>query len=447
MDRIMKHFWEKNEYVKWGLTAFLVIAAEILFYMFLQHAGVVLGWLGSVLKVLAPIIWGLVIAYILWPGTKYFQYKLFLPWLNRRFPKRTNNERTSRLLSVIVVITLALLFIGVLLWIVIPQVYTSVESIVANAPEYLQTISDFIERFFENYPNLESALLEATGNVSDSIVDWARSVVLPNLSTIVTNVSTGVYLVLRGVFSVLVGFVVACYVLYNVESIDAVSKKLLYSIFPIRRAEQITRAVNFMDGVFNGFIIGKIIDSVIIGILCYIVCSIAKMPYVVLISVIVGVTNIIPFFGPFIGAIPSGIIILLVSPVKALIFAVIILVLQQLDGNIIGPKILGSSIGINGFWVMFAIIVGGGLFGFMGMLLAVPTFAVIYSSVEALINHGLKKRGLRTETALYVHMDHIDPETKKIIPAPEPEKPEKKESAGPSLRERLAPKRSKGRKK
>ena len=443
----MKHFWEKNEYIKWGLTAFLVIAAEILFYMFLQHAGVVLGWLSSVLKVLAPIIWGLVIAYILWPGTKYFQYKRFLPWLDRRFPKRGNNAATSRLLAVIVVITLALLFIGVLLWIVIPQVYTSIESIVSNAPEYLQTISDFIERFFENYPNLEAALLQATGNVSDSIVDWARSVVLPNLSTIVTNVSTGVYLVLRGIFSVLVGFVVACYVLYNVESIDAVSKRLLYSVFSIRQAEQISRAVRFMDGVFNGFIIGKIIDSVIIGILCYIVCAIAKMPYVVLVSVIVGVTNVIPFFGPFIGAIPSGIIILLVSPVKAIIFAVIILVLQQLDGNIIGPKILGSSIGINGFWVMFAIIVGGGLFGFMGMLLAVPTFAVIYASVEALINHGLKKRGLRTETALYVNMDHIDPETKKIIPAPEPEKPEKKESAGPSLRERLAPKRSKRRKK
>ena len=147
----MKHFWEKNEYIKWGLTAFLVIAAEILFYMLLQHAGVVLGWLGSVLKVLAPIIWGLVIAYILWPGTKYFQYKLFLPWLNRRFPKRTNNQTTSRLLAVILAITIAVLFIGVLLWIVIPQVYTSVESIVSNAPEYLQTISDFIERFFARF--------------------------------------------------------------------------------------------------------------------------------------------------------------------------------------------------------------------------------------------------------------------------------------------------------
>lgn len=426
----MKQFWQKNEYIKWGLTAFLVIACAILFYMFLLHGGVVLDAIGDVLHILSPIIWGLVIAYILWPETKFFQHRLFLPLLNRWWPKRAN-ERTARVLAVICAITLALLFITVLLWIVIPQVYTSVESIVSNAPEYFNTINDFIQRFFENYPNLESALLAATGNVSDSVLDWAKSVVLPNLSTIVTNVSTGVYLVLRGILNMLVGFVVACYVLYNVEVIIAICRKLTYSVFSIRTAERIRRAVHSIDGVFNGFINGKIIDSLIIGVLCYIVCSIAQMPYVVLISVIVGVTNVIPFFGPFIGAIPSGLIILLVSPVKALIFAVIILVLQQLDGNIIGPKILGSSIGVNGFWVMFAIIVGGGLFGFMGMLLAVPVFAVLYSGAETLINHGLKKRGLRTETAAYVDLERIDPETKKLIASPPPERPEKKQTKQP----------------
>ncbi len=429
----MKHFWEKNEYIKWGVTAFLVIAGAILFYMILLHGGVVLNALRRVLHILSPIIWGLVIAYILWPETKFFQHRLFLPLLNRWWPKR-NNERASRVLAVILAITAALLFITVLLWIVIPQVYTSVESIVSNAPEYFETVNGFIQRFFENYPNLETALLAATGNVSDSVLDWAKSVVLPNLSTIVTNVSTGVYLVLRGILNVLVGFVVACYVLYNVEVITAIGRKLLYSVFTIRFAERIRRAINFVDGVFNGFINGKIIDSLIIGVLCYIVCSIAQMPYVVLISVIVGVTNIIPFFGPFIGAIPSGLIILLVSPVKALIFAVIILVLQQLDGNIIGPKILGSSIGVNGFWVMFAIIVGGGLFGFMGMLLAVPVFAVLYTGFAVLIDHGLKKRGLRTETAAYVNLEHIDPETKKLVSAPPPARPEKKTSKQPGKR-------------
>ncbi len=426
----MKQFWEKNEYIKWGVTAFFVIAGAILFYMFLLHGGVVLDALSRVLHILSPIIWGLVIAYILWPETKFFQHRLFLPLLDRWWPKR-NNERAARVLAVLLSIAAALLFITVLLWIVIPQVYTSIESIVSNAPDYFETVNGFIQRFFENYPNVESALLTATGNVSDSVLDWARGVVLPNLSTIVTNVSTGVYLVLRGILNVLIGFVVACYVLYNVEVITAICRKLIYSVFSIRTAEKIRRAVEFVDGVFNGFIIGKIVDSLIIGVLCYIVCSIARMPYVVLISVIVGVTNIIPFFGPFIGAIPSGLIILLVSPVKALIFAVIILVLQQLDGNIIGPKILGSSIGVNGFWVMFAIIVGGGLFGFMGMLLAVPVFAVLYSGAEVLINHGLKKRGLRTETAAYVNLERIDPETKKLVSAPPPERPEKKTSKQP----------------
>ena len=422
----MKHFWEKNEYIKWGLTAFLVIVGSILFYLFLLHGGMVMHALGSLLRILSPIIWGLVIAYILWPMTKFFQYAAFVPLLNRWWPKR-DNERASRVLAIVLTIALAFLFIGVLLWIVIPQVYTSVENIVSSAPEYFETVNGFIQRFFEDFPELETALLEATGNVSDSLLDWAKGVVLPNLSTIVTNVSTGIYLLLRGILNVLIGFVVACYVLYNVEAIDAICKKLLYSVFSITRAEEIIHDVHFVDGIFNGFINGKLIDSLIIGVLCYIVCSIARMPYVVLISVIVGVTNVIPFFGPFIGAIPSGLIILMVSPVKALIFAVIILVLQQLDGNIIGPKILGSSIGMNGFWVMFAIIVGGGLFGFMGMLLAVPVFAVIHSVVNALINRGLRKRGLQTETAAYINLERIDPETKQNVPAPIPENPEKKE--------------------
>ena len=429
----MKHFWEKNEYVKWGVTAFFVIAGAIVFYMLLQHGGVILRAIKKLLHVLSPIIWGLVISYILWPVTKFFQIKLFVPLLERWRPKK-DNARITRVLAIVLTIVLALLFIGVLLWSVIPQLYLSIETIVSNAPEYLQNVTALIERWFEKFPAIENALLEATGNMSDSITDWARGVLLPNLSTIITNVSTGVYLVLRGILSVLIGFVVACYVLYNVEGISAGSKKLLYSVFSIQRAEQIDRAIGMMDGIFNGFINGKIIDSMIIGVLCYIVCAIAKMPYVVLISVIVGVTNIIPFFGPFIGAIPSILIILLVSPVKALIFAAIILVLQQLDGNVIGPKILGSSLGLNGFWVMFAIIVGGGLFGFMGMLLAVPVFAVVYAVVKTLVDHSLKKRGLQTETAAYVDIVGVDPETLQTIAAPPPENPVRRANKKPLLK-------------
>ena len=217
--------------------------------------------------------------------------------------------------------------------------------------------------------------------------------------------------------NILIGFVVACYVLGNVETFSAKCKKLLYSCFSVKNTDTILSAVRFTDRAFNGFINGKIIDSAIIGIICYIVCSILKMPYIVLVSVVVGVTNIIPVFGPFIGGIPTALIILLVSPTKALIYVIFIIVLQQIDGNIIGPKILGSSIGINGFWIMFAILLGGGLFGVVGMILAVPLFAVLYSGLEILVDKRLKNRGLATETAAYVDIVGIDPDTLKPIPS------------------------------
>ena len=416
----MKKFWEKNEYFKWGLTGFLVIAASIVFYLLLMRGGYVLSAVSKFLSYLSPVIWGLFISYLLWPMTKYFERSGIRPFLDQR-RKKKDNTRMARTLSVMLSIFLALLFIGVLLWIVIPQVYISIENIVTNAPEYVQSVTGWIERLFEDKPELEQAIIQTTGNVSDSLVGWIRSELLPNLSTIVTNVTTGVYQVLRGILDVLIGFVVACYVLFNVEVLGAKCKKLLYSVFGIRNAERIMRAVSFTDTTFNGFITGKIIDSMIIGVLCYISCTLLKMPYVALVSVIVGVTNLIPVFGPIIGAIPSVMLIFLVSPMKALVFLVFIIVLQQVDGNILGPKILGSSIGINGFWVIFAILLGGGFFGVLGMLLAVPVFAVIYNGIDKLVDRGLRKRGLRTETAAYTNIDYIDPETKQPIAHVEPE--------------------------
>ena len=182
-------------------------------------------------------------------------------------------------------------------------------------------------------------------------------------------------------------------------------------MFSVERAQKIRRAIAFTDKTFSGFINGKLLDSAIIGVICYIGCALLDMPYALLVSVIVGVTNVIPFFGPFIGAVPSALIILLVDPVKCLIFVVFIIILQQLDGNLIGPKILGSSIGINGFWVMFSIILGGGLFGFWGMLLGVPVFVVIYTAINEHITKKLKKSDLPWETADYIGVDYIDPVT------------------------------------
>lgn len=427
----MKKFNSDNKYLGWGLTAFCVIAGAIVFYMLLQHGGVVVDGINALLGILSPIIWGLVIAYLLWPLTKLFERSVFTPLLKKIAPKK-NGAVLARGLSVLFSIVVALLCVAALLWLIIPQLISSIESIIVNSPEYYDTVTGWIERFFEDYPQLESVLLEATGNISDSVLDWIKTAVLPTMGKVVTSVSAGVYSVLRGVLDMLIGFVVACYVLFNTEEFGAKSKKVLYSIFSIETAEKIMSATRFADSAFMGFIRGKVIDSLIIGILCYICCSLLRMPYVVLISVIVGVTNIIPVFGPFIGAVPSALIILLVSPMKCLIFVVFVIILQQIDGNIIGPKILGSSTGISGFWIMFAILLGGGLFGVIGMLLGVPVFVVVYEGLRRLVEHGLKKHGLQTETAQYMNIDAIDQETKMPIRHTEAEEKKASEPSGDS---------------
>ena len=209
--------------------------------------------------------------------------------------------------------------------------------------------------------------------------------------------------------------IVSIYILGNIEGFSASAKKLMYTVFSVEAAEKLREGLNFTDKTFMGFINGKLLDSAIIGLICYIGCALLNIPYALLVSVIVGVTNVIPFFGPFIGAVPSALLILLVDPLKCLIFVIFIIVLQQLDGNVIGPKILGSSIGINGFWVMFSIILGGGLFGFWGMLLGVPVFVVIYTALGRLVTKKLVKRDLPTDTDEYMNIDHIDPVTREII--------------------------------
>ena len=391
----MKRFDPKNKYLGWGITAFGVIACCILFYMLLQHGKSIGDAISSLLGILSPIIWGLVIAYLLWPLLKKLR------------PKKPVRTSLARGLSVALSILVALIIIAALIWLIIPQIYTSVESIVLNYQEYYDTITGWINKFFENNPEVEEVLLSATGDVSDSLLDWAKTALLPSMGKVVTSVTTGIYAVLRAILDVLIGFVVACYVLSNMELFLAKSKMVLYSMFSVKASKRILKAIRFTDTAFMGFISGKVIDSAIIGVICYICCAIMRMPYVVLVSVIVAVTNIIPVFGPFIGAVPTALIILLVSPMKCLIYVIFIIVLQQIDGNIIGPKILGNSTGINGFWIMFA------------MLLGVPVFVVIYAGLERLVDHGLKKRGLQTETAEYMDLDYIDDATMQPVRLPQ----------------------------
>ena len=308
-----------------------------------------------------------------------------------------------------------LLLLGALVYLIIPQILSSVQMLVQNSGTYADNVSRWLDGLLKNYPELDSYVGGLFGNFTANVGNWLETKLLPQLGSLITSVSSGVYGFARSIYNLIIGIIVSVYLLADKEGFLAAAKRLSYAIFSVETADKLRQGLNFVDKTVMGFLSGKILDSLIIGIICYIVCSILKMPYTLLVSVIIGVTNIIPFFGPLIGAIPSALIILMVDPSKCLIFIIFIIILQQIDGNIIGPRILGSSTGINGFWVMFAIILGSGLFGFWGMLLGVPVFVVIYTVVQNLVIKKLKRSDLPWKLADYKEMDYIDPATLQIV--------------------------------
>ena len=408
-----RHFrWDKK-YLYWGVTAFCVIAAAILFYMALNYLPLLRQGLASLLHILSPFIWGLVICYLLTPFMRLVEKKLFGPLSKKLYKnsKRSDGSRFARSMSVLLSELFLLAVLTALGCLIIPQLYSSLQNMVANSPMYIETASRWITQLLEDFPEIEQYVSQTLGQVNTSLMDWIQNTVLPKLGSLISNVTSGVYYAIMGVYNLVIGIIVSVYVLSNLEQFGASAKRILYSVFSVDMAKKILEGLEFTDRTFMGFINGKRLDSAIIGLICYIVCSILRMPYALLVSVIVGVTNIIPFFGPFIGAVPSSIIILLVNPVKCLIFIAFIILLQQLDGNIIGPKILGSSVGINGFWVMFSIILGAGLFGFWGMLLGVPVFVILYAVITGSVTRKLKRSDLPWEAADYMDMAYIDPVT------------------------------------
>ena len=420
--------WDKK-YLYWGVTAFCVIACSILFYMALAYLPVIGTALKSLARILSPFIWGLIITYLLAPLYKGLYQGFFLPLTEKLSgKKKKTSPKLAKALSVLLSIIVFLAMITALVYLIIPQLYSSVETIVNNSPGYIDKLSEWSKNTLANYPELRDFVIEKFEEINTNLFTWVRDTILPGLGSFVSNITAGVYYFLRAVYNIVIGIIVSAYLLSNMESASARAKRLCYCVFGVEWAEKIRRAIRFTDRTFMGFINGKLLDSAIIGLICYIVCAILKMPYALLVSVIIGVTNIIPFFGPLVGAIPSAFIILLVDPLKALIFVIFIIILQQVDGNIIGPKILGSSIGINGFWVMFSIILGAGLFSFWGMLLGVPVFVVIYTGITILVERKLKKRSLPVDPDDYADLDHIDPVTRepvKCVAEDEDEKPAK----------------------
>lgn len=406
--------WNIKPYLAVALLSFIVICLCMAVFFVLYRFNSVKAGVDKVLTVLQPIIIGMVIAYLINPVMKFIERNL-----DRALKKKITDEKKRNKLTRAVGTAGALLFfiliIVVLISMMVPQLIKSIMGMVTNLPKQADAFLAWLDSFLKGDNQWASMLEEAVRKGMDVLSNWFEQSFLPQLQTYITEITSGVISGFKVLLNALIGLIVAVYVLFSKEKFIGQAKKIVYAVFPVRQANAIVHTVRKSNEIFGGFISGKILDSAIIGVLCYIVLSIMRMPYSLLVSVIVGVTNIIPFFGPFIGAIPSAIIIILASPLQGLYFIIFVIILQQVDGNIIGPKILGDSTGLSPFWVVFAILLGGGLFGFAGMVLGVPTFAVIYYIISKVVSYILRKRKLPEDSASYTKASGVDLRTNQVM--------------------------------
>lgn len=387
-----------KKYTTIAVYAFLVIAAAITFFFVISEHSVVGRMAGTFFGLMTPFIYGAALAYVLNPVLNWLEKKVFPKVFGDRVSKRSR-----RGLGVLLTFLFGCAVVALFLAVLIPQIVESIDNLAQSIYAFLPQAQNFLNDLIAQYGTNEM-LVDVLSMLGVDISD--PSMALQRLATrsytfltqVLPNLFGGVMRFTSGLLDVVVGIIIAIYLLLSKEIFYAQVKKLLFAFFPRRVAQATLNLTHDSNTIFCGFISGKILDSAIIGVLCFIGCIVLQMPYTVLVSFIVGVTNVIPYFGPFIGAIPSIFIIMIADPLKSLVFAVFVLILQQLDGNIIGPKILGDSTGLSAFWVIFAVTFFGGLFGFVGMLIGVPTFAVIYALVRNFAEFKLGKKGLKTQT-------------------------------------------------
>lgn len=407
----MGNKWNKN-HLRLGVVLTISLCAAILFNAFIKSWRGIIGFFGTLFSALTPFIIGIVIAFLLSPIMNYIRKGLAV--IVSKISKKLNYEKAYKKVKALSVILTIALFIGLItifLWLVIPRIYESLKDLVDSMPGYLDSLQEWADKMFEKNAFLEEKFTDLVNYLQNNILKLFQDKVMPNMSTIVVNVSSGIVLGVKAIFNFFVGIIVAVYILNSKETLLAQAKKFIYLFFSKKTGNRILEGLSYANLVFGGFINGKILDSIIIGILCFIFTSAIGMKYAVLISVIVGVTNIIPFFGPFIGAIPGALLALMDDPMYFIIFIIFVLILQQFDGNILGPLILGDSTGLSGMWVLVAILVGGDLFGVAGMVLGVPIFACLYALVAVLLRDGLRSKNLSSDTEDYHLLKGFDEET------------------------------------
>ena len=366
-----------------------------------------------VIDILMPVVFGLVTAYLLTPVLNFMEGRLLVPLFGRCGVKDTKGRRKSiRALGIIITAFLFVALIYGLVFMLISQIVPSIEGIIVNFDSYAGNVSSWINRVLEDNPEFGEYVSKTLDKFSTQLEDWLNHII-PGTASLIKTVSLSFIGVLNVLWDFVIGFIISIYVLASKEHFAAQAKQIVYAYFEKDTANTVIRNFRFTHRTFIGFLSGKIVDSIIIGILCFLGTTLMKTPYAILISLIIGVTNIIPFFGPFLGAIPSTILIFVVDPMHPLncvYFALFALALQQFDGNILGPKILGNSTGLSAFWVIVAILLGGGLFGFVGMVMGVPTFAVFYYVAELIVNSRLEKKKLPASSEQYDPLSYVDDE-------------------------------------
>ena len=418
----MKNFLEKK-YVQIGVTAFCVIAASLLFYFGIFHTASITKGLKAIYNILTPIVYAAAISYVLWPLIRFMEKSIIYRICEKKNWKPSEKVRHG-IRMICVIVTLLLFFFGIygLLSMLIPELINSITNIIDNLPRYINNIEKWLTNLLKNYPELEENSSMIFSTVTARAETWLTNDLLPKINLLVASFSTGFMGALVFLKNFLIGAMISIYLLYGKESYVAQGKRLLYCLFSTQTTNNIIRDLQYVDKTFGGFIIGKVLDSLIIGILCYIGTTILILPYALLVSVIVGVTNVIPFFGPYIGAVPSAVLILLVNPIQCIYFVIFILLLYQFDGNFLGPKILGGSTGLSSFMVIVAILVGGGLFGIFGMFVGVPACAIICTVIRNGIQSRLEKKKMPIDLESYRDIDHLDAKTLQPI-APSAQKP------------------------
>ena len=397
----MKFHFDKK-YIHWGLTAFFVVVASILFTFAVFNYPIFWEGYSSILRIISPVINGFLIAYLMIPVMNRLELRI-LPFIMEKLNIKTGEKgkRRMRILSIALTLIMVLLLITGFFSLVVPQLVSSIQTIASSFPQYINNLQKMGNDIFKSYPNLEQSINDNMDLIEEQLAELQHRL-LPYMDRAISYVSSGIMKSLSFLWNIVLGLIISIYIMSIKEKFIAQARKCIYAITRSKGAAMdILNELHFINKTFGSYIVSSIVDSLIIGGICFVACLFLQIPFPVLMGVVVGVTNIIPFFGPFMGAIPCALIVLMIEPIKSVYFLIMILILQQCDGNIIKPKLFGDSTGLPGFWVIVSIMIGGGLFGIPGMYLGVPVCAILYHEARKRINKRLILKGLPIDTDKY----------------------------------------------